>query len=94
MGDYTDDEYRYFQITWRACDDSVDIGDKMIVSAEGTVSYTSDSCKTSTEIDNLIYNQGKVVCVRMLESAAHSGSGWLWLWRMLTRMVSGISCVM
>ena len=48
------------QITWRACDDTEDTGPKLVVAADGSTSHVTGACETTSDIDNLIYNKGKV----------------------------------
>lgn len=63
MGDYADDEYRYFQVTWRGCDNSTDTGPKRVILANKTSYYVNAPCAPSSESDALVYNSGKVNAV-------------------------------
>ena len=49
------------QVTWRACDDSVDTGPKLLVAADGTTSTVTAACESTSDIDTLIYTKGKVI---------------------------------
>lgn len=59
-GDYADDQYQYFQVNWRSCDNTSDAGPKLVVLANSTSYYLNEPCASTAEIDKLIYNSGKV----------------------------------